>query len=66
MKNSGGPVKIDSSSFVNVVREKPPPFTLRRFLYNKKEGLYLGKTKSGWGKNGHLKIYKKMGEDNRN
>lgn len=50
MKNSGGPVKIDSSSFVNVVRERPPPFTLRRFLYNKQEGLYLGKTKSGWGK----------------
>lgn len=51
MKNSGGPVKIDSSSFVNVVREKPPPFSLRRFLYNEKEGTYLGKTKSSWGKN---------------
>lgn len=51
MKNSGGPVKIDSSSFVNVIRERPPPFTLRRFLYDKQTGLYLGKTKSGWGKN---------------
>lgn len=50
MKNSGGPVKIDSSSFVNVVRERPPPFSFRRFLYNEQEGLYLGKTKSGWGK----------------
>lgn len=50
MKNTGGPVKIDSSSFVNVVREKPPPFTLRRFLHDKQSGLYLGKTGFGWGK----------------
>ena len=56
MKNSG-PAKIDSSSFVNVIREKPPPFTLRRFLYNKQEGLYLGKTKASWGKHIMTEIF---------
>lgn len=54
MKKSSGPDKLDSSSFMNA-RERPPPFSLKRFLYNRREGLYLGKTKEGWGKS--VQIY---------
>lgn len=51
MKKSGEPDKLDSSSFT-YVREKPPPFSFKRFLYNRQEGLYLGKSKEGWAKIG--------------
>lgn len=30
---------------------QPKPFKLGRFLHNKKEGTYLGRTPNSWGKN---------------
>ncbi|KAJ6649706.1 Sodium/potassium-transporting ATPase subunit beta-2 [Pseudolycoriella hygida] len=50
MKKSGS--KLDSSSFMNETRQKPPPFNVRRFIYNRQEGLILGRSKSGWAKIG--------------
>lgn len=36
--------------YANIVRERPPPFSLKRWMYNSKEGKYFGRTGSSWGK----------------
>lgn len=39
-----------SQQDINIVREKPPPFRVKRWLYNSKEGTVCGRTGSSWGK----------------
>lgn len=39
-----------ADEYANVVRERPPPFSLKRWMYNSKEGKYFGRTGSSWGK----------------
>lgn len=49
----------DSSSNNAIgLRERPPPFSLRRFLYNPQERTYLGKRPDGWGKTSPKKFLK--------
>lgn len=39
--------QIDPSFFE---RRKPPPFKLTRFIYNQKDGKFLGRDSESWGK----------------
>lgn len=42
--------KVEDPSDPFFIRTPPPPFKLSTFLYNSKEGQFLGRTGSSWGK----------------
>lgn len=40
---------VDSAEFENIHnRKKPPPFNLRKFLYNSEQGLIMGRNGASW------------------
>lgn len=41
---------LSASEYVNIIREKPPPFNLKRWIYDSKEGTVFGRTAGSWGK----------------
>lgn len=42
--------EINASEYINIIRERPPPFKFGLWVYNSKEGTVFGRTGSSWGK----------------
>lgn len=42
--------ETNASQYINIIRERPPPFNFGLWVYNSKEGTVFGRTASSWGK----------------
>lgn len=56
MTKLGSPLEQPDNLLMTSLRERPPPFSFRRFMYNSKEGTFMSRTPASWGK---LMLYKK-------
>lgn len=50
MTKLGSPLEQPDELLMTSLRERPPPFNFRRFMYNSKDGTFMSRTPASWGK----------------